>query len=236
MATQPGSRVSSMKHQAGHGFARGQPIVFSGGLYRRATTTTGFNGVCGTIPDINRFELVTGGELDGLSGLTPETTLYLTGVAGALATTGTVPALRVNTSSTAWILPAQAAGTTTSETSTAAIDAALAAHVAASDPHTQYVLDSELMSQVAAASGAIGGQILLSNTARQVRVLIEDEPVDRTLVYTGELLTSTSDVYGTQTFSYDINGRLEAITGTGKYRSKTFTYTGEQLTAIGILP
>lgn len=236
MTTQPGSRVSSMKHQAGHGFARGQPIVFSGGVYRLATTATGFNGVCGTIPDINRFELVVGGELDGLSGLTPETTLYLTGTAGTLSTTGTLPVLRVNTASTAWILAAQEGGTTVSNTSTAAIDAAIAAHVAAPNPHPQYVQSINLPTEIAAASGVIGGQIFESDTAQQVRVLIEDEPVTRTLVYTGELLTSTSDAYGTQAFSYDGNGRLDAITGTGKYRSKTFTYTGDQLTGIGVLP
>lgn len=128
-----------MKHQASHGFARGQPVVFSGGMYRLATATTGFNGVCGTIPDINRFELAVGGELDGLVGLTPETTLYLTAIAGALATTGTLPVLRVNTTTTAWILPAQVAGETTSDTAAAAIEEAIAEHVAEVDPHPQYL-------------------------------------------------------------------------------------------------
>lgn len=110
MTTQQGSRVSSKKQQVGHGFARGQPLVYSGGLYQLATAATGFDGVCGTIPDVNRFELVTGGELDGLSGLTPETTLYLSSSPGVLSATGTIPVLRASTAIAAWVLPQTVSG------------------------------------------------------------------------------------------------------------------------------
>lgn len=220
MATQPGSRVSSMKQQVGHGFARGQPLVYTGGVYAKATAASGFNGVCGTIPDVNRFELVTAGELDGLANLATETTLYLSTAAGVLSTTGTIPVLRASTANTAWVLPQQIGGATMAD----GIDAAIAEHVAQPDPHSQYVLQSELGGVIAAAGGATGAQIFEAATPAQVRVIIETEPASRTLVYTGDQLTSTSDAYGTQAFSYDVNGRLTGVTGTGKHRSKDFFY------------
>jgi hypothetical protein len=148
MPTQPGSRVSTMKQQAGHGFARGQPLVYSGGRYQLASSATGFNGVCGSIPDVNRFELVTAGELDGLFGLATETTLFLSITPGVLATAGTAAVLRATTSTSAFVLPAQIAGTAASD---AAIASAIADHVAAANPHPQYLQSSDIDSAVSAA-------------------------------------------------------------------------------------
>jgi hypothetical protein len=79
-----------------------------------------------------------------------------------------------------------------------------------------------------------GLDVLDSATSREVREAAEVEPSSATLVYTGELLTLVTDSYGTKAYSYDIDGRLTDITGTGKYRSKTFAYTGEQLTSITV--
>lgn len=157
MTTQTGSRVGSMKHQAGHGFSRGQPVVFTGTSYALATAATGFNGIVGTIPDTNRFELVTTGELDGLAGLTPGQVLYLGPVAGVLATSGSTPALQANTAKTAWVLPAQLSSVASPDSIiAAAIAAAMAAHLSAGDPHSQYVLDSELLTSVTTILAGLG--------------------------------------------------------------------------------
>jgi hypothetical protein len=189
MATQPGSRVSSMKHQAGHGFARGQPVVFSGGIYRLATTSTGFNGVCGTIPDTNRFEVVTGGELDGLDGLTPETTLYLTATAGVLGTSGTIAVFRANTVATAWISAPQVAGSTVADTSAAGIAAAIAAHVAEANPHPQYL---QLADITEAVNTAVAGLPADSRYVRTTPAAILDTDIGE-LVWDVELQTQVLD-------------------------------------------
>lgn len=57
--------------------------------------------------------------------------------------------------------------------------------------------------------------------------------IDKTLVYTGGVLTSVSDIRGTKTFNY-VGGVLTTIVGTGIYASKTFHYTGGVLTSITI--
>ena len=54
----------------------------------------------------------------------------------------------------------------------------------------------------------------------------------KAFVYTDGKLTSMTDVNGTKTFAYDGNGRLSMITGTGKYVSRTFNYTGNALMSI----
>lgn len=92
--TQPGARTGGWKYQVGHVFGRGQPVYLqSQGVYALATTSTGFDGVVGGVAK-DRFELVTAGELDGLSNLTPGQVQYLTSVAGVLGVTGTVPVLK----------------------------------------------------------------------------------------------------------------------------------------------
>ena len=146
-----------MKHQAGHGFSRGQPVVFNGTSYALATAATGFNGVVGTIPDVNRFEVITTGEVDGLALLVPGQVLYLGPVAGVLATSGSIPVMQANTAKTAWVLPAQLPSSTSTDSIVAsAIAAAIAAHVAHSDPHTQYVLEAELVGLVTGILTGLG--------------------------------------------------------------------------------
>lgn len=150
MTTQPGSRVSTMKHQADHGFSRGQPIVLVGDMYVLATAATGFNGVCGTIPDVNRFELVTSGELDGLALLIAGAVSYLSSTPGVYATTGIIPVLLANTTKTAWVQSPQVAATSADTQAAALIAAAIAEHVAAANPHSQYILASAAEAIVAA--------------------------------------------------------------------------------------
>lgn len=45
-------------------------------------------------------------------------------------------------------------------------------------------------------------------------------------------LQSVVDSQGTKTFSYDAYGRILQVIGSGKYPTKTFGYTGDQITSI----
>lgn len=69
----------------------------------------------------------------------------------------------------------------------------------------------------------------------EVGVAADAAEVSKALTYNpdGTLATITS-IDGTKTFTYS-GGRLVGITGTGKYPSKSLTYTGENLTAVTIL-
>jgi hypothetical protein len=113
--TPPGQRVGALKYQIGNGFRRGQPVYRNpvSGLYTLATTTTGFDGVVGTVKDTNSFEVVSSGELDGLTNLPATTTgtLYLSSVPGGLSATGTVPVLRLSAPTKAIIVQGSAAAT-----------------------------------------------------------------------------------------------------------------------------
>lgn len=228
MATPEGSRVSTVKHQASHGFNRGQPVVLVAGKYVLASTSTGFDGVVGTIADINRFELVVGGELDGLANISPGTTYYLSNVPGQVSTNGTRPVFRASDEKRAWIA---GSSTAVSESATS-IAAAIAAHVSAADPHTQYAKNTDLNSYIPySAASEVGLTVLGAETQRTARAALQEEPTDVALVYTGDQLTTYSDSYGTKTFAYDGNGRMIGWTGTGKYRSVTLTYSGDLLTS-----
>jgi len=82
--TSPGGRVGTWKYQAGHTFSRGQPVYLSTpGVYALATISTGSDGIVGDISS-TRFELVSAGELDRLTGLTPGATYSLSAVPGQL--------------------------------------------------------------------------------------------------------------------------------------------------------
>jgi YD repeat-containing protein len=59
--------------------------------------------------------------------------------------------------------------------------------------------------------------------------------VSKTLAYDGsDRLSVVTDARGTKTMTYDGSDRLTSVTGTGEYQSKTFTYTGDQLTAVTV--
>lgn len=60
-----------------------------------------------------------------------------------------------------------------------------------------------------------------------------DFNIDKTLVYTGDKLTSLTSAVGSMTFNYT-GDQLTSITGTGAYKSKTLNYTGDQLTNIDV--
>lgn len=84
----------------------------------------------------------------------------------------------------------------------------------------------------AAPTGGAGGDLAgtyPSPTVKQVH------GVSATLGYDGNNRLSTyTSAYGTKTFTYDLNGVLQSINGTGIYANKTFSYTGPQLTGITV--
>ncbi len=87
-ATQQGARTAGWKYQAGHGFRRGQPVYLqSAGTYALASLDTGFDGLVGDLTS-QTFQLVTGGELDGLFGLAPST-VYSLGIVPGSVVVGT---------------------------------------------------------------------------------------------------------------------------------------------------
>lgn len=60
-------------------------------------------------------------------------------------------------------------------------------------------------------------------------------PVSKTLAYDGsDRLSVVTDARGTKTMTYDGSDKLTAIAGTGEYASMTFTYSGDQLTAVTV--
>lgn len=91
--TPPGARTAGWKFQTGHGFRRGQPIYLqSAGHYALATIATGLDGLVGSVSS-DKFELVTGGELDGLT-LDVNQIYSLSTTAGVLSTGTAYPVLK----------------------------------------------------------------------------------------------------------------------------------------------
>jgi hypothetical protein len=233
-ATQEGARTGGWKYQAGHGFRRGQPVYLqSPGKYALATAATGFDGLVGDVR-LQQFQLVTNGELDNLLNLTPNTIYSLTGSPGVIAPGTTYPVHKATSTESAVMVSANVG--------TAGTDVVLpytfsTTAVAGGVPlgSGTGVLDSSWL-PASATGGAIGTQIFAAGTSKEVRIITQLEPVSKTLTYTGSLLTQIVDAYGTQMFSYDVNGNLTSVTGTGKYRSKTFTYSGGNLTSIAVTP
>jgi len=88
--TVSGGRTATWKKQVGHGFRRAQPVyLLSPGRYALATVATGYDGVVGDIGS-DRFELVTGGELDNVS-VTPKTIYSLGTIPGVAVADATYP-------------------------------------------------------------------------------------------------------------------------------------------------
>jgi hypothetical protein len=79
--------------------------------------------------------------------------------------------------------------------------------------------------------GALGGDLGGTTAVGYVKVV---RGVSGTLTYTGDRLTGVSTALGTKTLSYNPDGTLAAIAGTGNYRSKAFAYTDGRLTGVTV--
>lgn len=56
----------------------------------------------------------------------------------------------------------------------------------------------------------------------------------KSFTYNGDgTLATVTDAYGTKTFNYT-GGQLTSIVGTGEYPTKTFGYTGDNLTSVTV--
>ena len=221
-------RVSSFVTQAKHGFSRGQCVRFDGNNWVISPIGIAGCGLVGSLRDANTFEFIQLGLLEDLDGLIPGSAYY-TSESGNLTLTpnGTAVGIAYDTR-TIFIQP-------------------VAQAVAGFDPSgfvTISALNAAITSEVSRANltyleevqaSPVGLDILSSLTTRDVREDIEIEPASTTYAYTGTLLTLITDAYGTKTLAYDGSNRLTGVTGTGKYRSKTFTYTGSQLTSITVI-
>ena len=105
-ATQEGARTGGWKYQVGHGFRRGQPVYLqSAGKYALATASTGFDGLVGDVR-LQQFQLVTNGELDNLTSLTPNTVYSLTGSPGVIAPGTTYPVHKATSTESAVMVSA----------------------------------------------------------------------------------------------------------------------------------
>jgi len=68
-----------------------------------------------------------------------------------------------------------------------------------------------------------------------VRARAANATVSKTLAYDGsDRLSVVTDSRGTKTMTYDGSDKLTAIAGTGEYPDMTFTYSGDQLTAVTV--
>ena len=119
--TQPGSRVGALKYQIAHGFRRGQPVYGAPatGMYTLATEATGFDGVVGSVPSANQFELVIAGQLDNIaSTLAMGSSLYLSTVPGVLKATGNTLVYKAQSADKAVVQPAHSGTASTTQTGT----------------------------------------------------------------------------------------------------------------------
>ena len=131
-----------------------------------------------------------------------------------------------------------------------------AAHVAASDPHAQYLnmtrgdarfagldhghdlarLGAEVRGTALAlmASHAADNSNPHGTTADQVGA-VPLAGVSKSYEYINGRLSRMVDAFGSKVFSYDGPGRLVAITGSGMYRSMVFIYDGNVLMRVDVL-
>jgi YD repeat-containing protein len=144
-------------------------------------------------------------------------------------------------------------------------------HIRHENPHPQYALSSETVTQdeltaaVAAAvvdemssvvpgnniaventdagtvvsvtGGSTGLGLLDAATPRESRQIVQVEPTTSGFTYnvSGQL-TLLADSYGTKALAYNGSGQLISVTGTGRYRSKSYVYSGDQLIGITVAP
>ena len=197
-------RVSTFVTQAKHGFTRGQCVKFDGNNWVLATVGVAGIGVVGSIQDANSFEFIQLGLLEGLDGLTPGATYYP-------SATGISTAPNGNAVGTAYTATTLFLGS--SPVATSAIDVNSFATTAA--------LSTSIANEVARANATyVKPSDLLATT--------------KVLTYTGSQLTSIVDSKGSKTLSYDVNGNLVSVVGTGLYQSKTYVYTAGVLTSITV--
>jgi YD repeat-containing protein len=200
------NRVAIPVTQESHGFVRGTPIFFDGTNWVLATIGGPSVGVVGDLLSQDAFEFVLLGEVTGLDTLVAGSLYYPDGAGGL--------SLTIN---------GQSVGIAYTDTILHVVNGGSAS---ASTPST--VVDLSSYATNAALLQAIANEVSRANLAYELK------STSSTLVYTGDLLTSVTDAYGTKTFSYDIDGRLTSIVGTGLYPTKTFAYTGDQLTSITV--
>jgi hypothetical protein len=86
-----GDRIVKQFTQSGHTFSIGNVVEYSGSTFIKALAVSGRNseiiGVVSQIIDANNFNVTIAGYIDGLTGLTANTTYYVSStVAGALTT------------------------------------------------------------------------------------------------------------------------------------------------------
>lgn len=105
--------------KTGHGFTVGNVVGWSGGTYNKAIADGNYGGeilgIVSTVVNSNTFDLTQSGYISGQTGLSPNTTYYVSDTiyggksAVAPTTTGYIvrPILVANTSSTGWVLPYQ---------------------------------------------------------------------------------------------------------------------------------
>ena len=197
-------RVSTFVTQAKHGFSRGQCVKFDGNNWAPAAVGVAGIGVVGSIQDANSFEFIQLGLLDGLDGLTPGATYYPS--ATGISTTPNGNAVGTAYTDTTLFLGSSPVATSTVDVNNFVTTAALGATMA-----------SEV---VRADATYVKPNDLLDTT--------------KVLTYTGDKLTSLVDSKGSKTLSYDVNGNLVSIVGTGIYQSKTYVYTSGVLTSITV--
>jgi hypothetical protein len=183
---------------------------------------------------LSRFELLTSGELDGLT-VTPNTVYSLSGVAGTLVAGSAYPVMKALSTDTAVLVSANAG--------TEGTDVVLGFTVSVTPipdgvpkANSAGTIDPGWLRDVLLEddSGATGRALLLTEYPAEAREVLQIDERSKTFTYTGNLLTGYSDPYGTKVFTYDINDVLTSITGTGRYASKTFGYTLGKLTSITV--
>lgn len=197
-------RVSTFVTQAKHGFSRGQCVKFDGNNWTLAAVGVPGIGVVGSIQDANSFEFIQLGLLDGLDGLTPGATYYPS--ASGISTTPNGNAVGTAYTDTTLFLGSSPVATST---------------VDVNNFVTAVALGTAMASEVVRADATyVKPNDLLDTT--------------KVLTYTGDKLTSLVDSKGSKTLSYDVNGNLVSIVGTGIYQSKTYVYTSGVLTSITV--
>ena len=208
-------RVSTFVTQAKHGFARGQCVKFDGTNWILATVGVAGIGVVGSIQDANSFEFIQLGLLEGLDGLTPGATYYPS--ATGISTTPNGNAVGTAYTETTLFLGS-------SPVATSAIDV--------NNFVTQVALTTAIASEVVRTNATMAAEVVRANaTYVKPSDLLATTKV---LTYTGSQLTSIVDSKGSKTLSYDVNGNLVSVVGTGLYQSKTYVYTAGVLTSITV--